>query len=111
MRANIQELYESSIEQGESSTKIPDLDFSDQWIVGLQLSCIDFGKSDLTGTVFIDCDLRGSIFEEATTDGLRLIRCHIYECYFPQHASSILFEDCCKDLCWKLPNKNLMKIT
>lgn len=91
--------YEQSIERNEVSTKLPNLSsqLTYRRFERRKLSCVDFGDNDLTGSVFIDCDLRGSIFDNAVMDDVTLIRCHIYRCSLPENQSLTL-KNCCRDI-------------
>ena len=97
--------YEESLERGEESTKLPNLGskLTNRWFAERILSCVDFGNNDLTGAVFADCDLRGSILENAVLDDVVLIRCHIYRCSLPEN-SSLVKENCCESLRYSISN-------
>lgn len=105
MLTELDRLFEDSLDRGEVSTKLPDgTDLSHMVFEGRRLPCIDYRNSNLAGSTFIDCDLRGSIFSDANMQGARLIRCHIYGCDFPEGKSAPLFEECCFYLYWQ-PSK------
>lgn len=105
METNIQELYQRSVDMGESRTDFKELDIADQTVRGLKLSCVDFINCDLSNTTFIDCDLRGTAFDKSEMKNVKLIRCQIYDCKFPKVNASIIFDNCFREIVYTPENK------
>ena len=80
----IQNLYELSLERGESRTDFSGLDFSNIHVKGIDLRCCDFDDTNLSNTIFEDCDLRGSCFQGAKSERAKFIHCLIFDCEFPE---------------------------
>lgn len=101
---DLKSLYEDSVAEGERYTTLPAIDLSGQTIQGQCLSCVDFGRSNLSNTIWVECDLRGSTFQDAQMDNATMARCMTYGCVFPPN-SKIEFKGCTNTVVKKANHK------
>ncbi len=86
-------LYKYSLESGEKRTKFDGLQMHGKHFTSCDLRCVDWGRSDLSHSLFNDCDLRGSDFADVKMTRAKLVRCRVFDCKFPPDPT-IEFIDC-----------------